>query len=128
MKILLLPLLLLLGSCNSFNKVFLTSYELSYQNTEDNSVVQIREKQNTPVQVKEVPIVKKEVVYRCERYILPELAEAPLFPLQTLNEIDPNNLKAIDKVLMDYIRKLMDHDRDLKRKINDSYNEYLKKC
>lgn len=136
MKLLLIPIILLLTSCNSFNSLVLTSYELSTNNIEDHPTRSTKDKTHQKpikkpkpeVQVIEVPVVKKEYVYRCEKYILPELIDPPSFPFDRLQKVGTNDLKAVDEILMDHITSLHKHEKKIRSLIHESYSKYSKKC
>lgn len=126
---LILGITLLLSSCQSFNSVHYNSYQLS-----DHDYVAHHEKEHTtpkPVhQTQTHPPTKPTttIVYKCSKYILPKLPDLPKFPVKELSQVDPNDLRSMDVILAAHIQKLIDHEKSIKKLINDSYKQYSLKC
>ncbi len=124
-SILLIPFI---TSCNSFNTIALSTYELSINNeypltkNENN----LPNKNQNNVEIKEV--VKYQYKYVCPKFIMPTIPPAPEFPARELLELNPEEEEKVDRILMNYIMRIKEHDKKARSLIDTEYNKYLKKC
>lgn len=134
MKILLIPLLFLLSSCNSLNTVILTSYELSLKTTTDSSSVVVSEVNNEQKVLKQPPRNnnridnKDKIVSQCPTYIMPILEESMSFPIDEFNKIDSSDIKSLDKLLLKHIMDLVKLDKRNRELLDHTYQNYIGQC
>jgi len=125
--VLILPVLLL-SSCCSFNTTTLRSYELAHGKSgsrADEPKPFIRERVvKGDYNPKPKVIVRTKLVH-CPKFVLPDLGEEPASPIKQLVNVNPNDYKSIDKIVMDYVDSLTQYVRDKKKEIQLQYQLYL---
>ena len=78
--------------------------------------------------LKSAEIIKKEETLDCPIFQLPEIKPEPELSSKDLEKINPNNSKAVDRLIMKHITDLTLYIREYQKQLQESYSQYIGRC
>jgi len=124
-KYIIVPALLVLSSCYSFNKIDLKEYEKGQL---DRVYEAITPEQRYLASLAEETSRKKKAELACQPFTLPAISPMPDLPFDSLLKVNPNDSKAIDKLQVAHIEELRNYITRLKQQMITAQLKHNQTC